>query len=467
MRRISNIRAPRVVVAGIESGVGKTTIAAGLMAALKRRGLKVQGFKVGPDFIDPSYHMAATGRPSRNLDTWLLSKSRVVSLFKHVMLDADVAVIEGVMGLFDGLSGRSHTASTAEIARLLKAPVLLVVDVSRMAGSAAAVVRGAKSLGKGLSIEGVILNKVAGEKHAKWCSEAIKRFTKTRIVGALPYNPDIALPERHLGLIPTHEREEIQEKLDAIALFIEEHINLDAVLEIAKGAPRLSSMARIRKERIVDDEGRPCIAVAYDEAFNFYYWDSLMLLEELGARLIFFSPIHDNILPKDTAFIYMGGGFPESFAKQLSENWSMINALKKAVEDEMPIYCECGGLMYLTRTIIDFDDNKYRMVGVLDADTRMTRQLTLNYTLANTIRDNLVSEIDEKIRGHEFHFSVIEDVPRDARFAYKMIHGRGIVNGMDGWMIHQTQAQYTHLHLAANRKRAEKILAAAKKYTSR
>ena len=455
-----------MVVAGIESGVGKTTIAAGLMAALRRRGLNVQGFKVGPDFIDPSYHTAATGRPSRNLDTWLLSKSKVVSLFKRVMLGADVAIIEGVMGLFDGISGRSQTASTAEIARLLKAPILLVIDASRMAGSAAAIVKGAKALDKGLRIEGVILNKIAGEAHAKMCGDAIERFTKTRIVGAIPYNPDIALPERHLGLIPTHERGEIQEKLEAISRFVKEHIDLDAVLEIAGKAPRLASVS-FEREKIADDEERPCIAVAYDEAFNFYYWDALMLLEELGARLVFFSPLHDNTLPEGAAFIYIGGGFPENFAKQLSENWGMINALKKAVEDEMPTYCECGGLMYLTRMIIDFDDNKYRMVGVLDAETRMTRQLTLNYTLANTIRDNLVSEIDEKIRGHEFHFSAIENIPKDARFAYKMIRGKGIVNGMDGWILHKTQAQYTHLHLAANRKRAEKILAAAKKSARR
>lgn len=453
------VKAPRIVIAGTQSGVGKTTISVGIMGALKRKGLKVQGFKIGPDFIDPSYHTMITGIPSRNLDSWMLKKQRIKELFALAMRNSDIAIIEGVMGLFDGFSGLDETGSTIQISRLLRAPTILVIDVWGMARSAAAVVLGYKKMAGNIPIA-VILNRVGGKTHAQWTIDAIKKITGIQVLGAIPWNPEIKLPERHLGLIPTIETRPT-EKLNTIVDFISQHIDLDKIIDFAKSAPEIPDPQPYKEK-----EKNVRIALALDEAFNFYYKDGLETLERLGAEIIPFSPIHDKELPDNINGIYIGGGFPEIFAKQLEENQSIQKTIKKYAEDEMPILAECGGLMYLTKHISDLNGKKHKMVGLLDAETIMTKKLHLNYTLAETILHNPIIPKNTKIKGHEFHYSEITNVPRDTKMIYKMRIGEGIINKMDGWLEYATIASYMHIHLASNMKIPTKFINSIKKFAS-
>jgi len=437
------VKAPRVVIAGVQSGVGKTTISIGLMGALKRRGFKVQGFKVGPDFIDPTYHTMITGRQSRNLDSWMLNKRRLLELFTSAMRTSDIGIIEGVMGLFDGFSGTDETGSTIQISKLLKAPIILIIDVWGMSRSAAAIALGFKKMIGKIPLA-VILNRVGGKIHEQWVKDAIKEISNVQVIGAIPWNTEIKLPERHLGLIPAIESKPI-ETLNMIVDFISQHVDLDKVIEIAYSAPEIPEYDALKpKEKIVK------IAVAFDEAFNFYYKDSLETLEKLGAEITFFSPLHDKTLPDNINGLYIGGGFPEVFAKQLEENQSMRNSIKKHAQEGIPILAECGGLMYLTNHIIDPNDKKYRMVGLLDAETLMTKKLHLNYTLAEVIRTNPIVPKNIKIKGHEFHYSEIINIPHDAKMVYKMKIGNGITNKTDGWLEYSTLASYMHIHLTSN-----------------
>jgi cobyrinic acid a,c-diamide synthase len=425
------------------------------MGALSATGLTVQGFKVGPDFIDPTYHTAVTNRKSRNLDAWLLSQKRVLELFHQNTTGCDIAVVEGVMGLYDGLNGTEVRGSTAHLAKLLKSPVILVLDISGMARSAAAVVAGCKVLDKRLTISGVVLNRVAGEKHVKMCKDTIESITAVPVVGALPKNSDILLPERHLGLVPTNEKSEVAQRLKNISEFVRANVDVDRIIEIAKTAPSLPVVPFKRINR----NQRVRIGVAYDEAFNFYYQDALDTLTEMGAELEHFSPIHDKHVPEDFDGLYIGGGFPEVLGKGLEANHSMRSSVKKKAEEGMPIFAECGGLMYLTRSITDFDGLRHSMVGVLDCETLMTK-LTLNYTDAVVIRDNILAKSGNSIKGHEFHFSKLDGVPSDIQFAYEMRRGVGIDRKKDGWTQYSILAQYMHTHLAASPKYASNFIKA-------
>jgi len=310
---------PRIIVAGTESGVGKTTIAVGLMGALKDMGFRVQGFKVGPDYIDPSYHNAMTGRLSENLDVWLAPKDQIVEVFSQAMRGADFAVIEGVMGLYDSVSGKDETGSTAEIAKLLGCPVLLVLDVHNSVRSAAATALGFMNFDRNVNVKGVILNNVAGETHANWCRDAIEPATGLPVVGWLPVNGKIKMPERHLGLVPTPEEEGLKSFLPKIRDFVAAHVDLNKVVAIAKSAGKIPAVAHpiFPKHNAAR---KVAVAVAFDEAFNFYYPGNLRLLEALGAKIRRFSPIHDKTLPPEVSGLYIGGGFPEVFLKELEEN---------------------------------------------------------------------------------------------------------------------------------------------------
>ncbi|MGB9730352.1 MAG: cobyrinate a,c-diamide synthase [Thermoprotei archaeon] len=451
------MKAPRITIAGVQSGVGKTTISIGIMGALKRKGYRVQGFKIGPDFIDPSYHTMITGIPSRNLDSWMLKKQRIKELFALAMRNSDIAVIEGVMGLFDGFSGLDETGSTIQITRLLRIPIILIVDVWGMARSAAAIVLGYKKMAGNIPMA-VILNRVGGKTHAQWTIDAIKEITGIQVVGVIPWNQEIKLPERHLGLIPAIETKPT-ETLNMIVDFISQHVDLDKIIELAKSAPEIPDIQPFKEK-----EKKVKIAIALDEAFNFYYKDGLETLERLGAEIIPFSPLHDKKLPDNINGLYIGGGFPEMFAKQLEENQSIQTAIKKYAEDEIPILAECGGLMYLTKYIFDFHKRKYKMIGLLDADTIMTKKLHLNYTLAETIRTNPITPKNTKIKGHEFHYSEIINIPYDIKMIYRMKIGEGIANKMDGWLEHSTVASYMHIHLASNIKIPMKFINSSKKF---
>ena len=331
---------PAVVIAGVRSGVGKTTIATGIMGALVRRGLRVQPFKAGPDYIDPSYHQLACGVPSRNLDTWLLPHPTVSELFQRASARGDISVIEGVMGVFDGHSSLTEEGSTAQLAKLLNLPVILVADAAKVARSVAAEVLGYQQFDTDLRIAGVILNGVGGPRHMEFCQPQIEATTGLPVIGYLPRREEFLQPERHLGLIPTVEGTVVQEWYDAVIKQIEETIDLDQVLKIAATASPLKVSPQVFPEEIQPKRAK--IAIARDKAFSFYYQDSLDLLEAWGADLVTFSPLEDRCLPEGIGGIYIGGGFPEMFARELSENTPMLSAVSEAIKRDMPVYAECG-----------------------------------------------------------------------------------------------------------------------------
>ena len=459
------MKIPRVVIGGTHSGVGKTSIAIGMMGALARKGRRVQGFKIGPDFLDTSFHTAVTGRPSRNLDSWMMPRARIPSIFASGCEGADIAVIEGVMGVFDGIDGKSEAASTSEIAKMLKAPLLLVIDAYDLAGSAAAVVLGYKSLDPKLRLSGVILNRVAGDIHAKMCSEAIARHSKVPVLGAIPVSQDVKLPERHLGLVPASEMKD-GKVLDAIIDQTEAHVDLDRVEELAQSASQISA-PRGRTTQYKIQRDKTTIAIAKDQAFNFYYRENLDRLAEAGARIEFFSPLNDNVVPGSASGLYIGGGYPEIHAKALSENGPMLESISTLAMDGMPVYGECGGLMYLTRSIQDIEGIEHKTVGLLDAKTAMVRRLTLSYTLAESTRPNILTPAGSIVRGHEFHFSSLQDVPPDAEFAYKLKRGIGVGDGRDGWTCYNTLASYMHTTFVSEGRMAERFVESCVDYSKK
>jgi cobyrinic acid a,c-diamide synthase len=454
---------PRVVIAGAKSGVGKTTISIGLMTTLKEAGLRVQAFKIGPDYIDPSHHRAATGRPSENLDSWMVPKDQIIELFTRAATGADLAVIEGVMGLYDGISGLDETGSTAQIAEILHCPVILVIDAHDVARTAAAIVLGYKKFDENVNIAGVILNRVTGETHATWCKEAIESTTNIPVVGWLPVNREIELPERHLGLIPTPEKKTFNAVYPKIRNFFQTRINLNKIVAIAKSA---GETPRVRHPIYPSRKSLKSVVIglAFDEAFNFYYQSNIDLLEAYGAEVKGFSPIHDKELPADIGGLYIGGGFPEMLPKELEANKHLRGVIKKAAEEGMPIYAECAGLMYLTDSITDFNGNSYDMAGVLNGKTLMTKKTLVTYSLAEATRDTLLCRAGSQLRGHEFHNSIITDIPSDAEFAYSMKMGEGTKDKKDGWMQYNVLASYMHIHFAQNPKIVKSFIANCKKH---
>lgn len=418
---------PAVLIAGTHSGVGKTTVTLGLMAALRRRGLAVQPFKVGPDFIDPSHHTAICGCPSRNLDTFMMGLDGIRRSFCRGIEDADVAVVEGVMGLYDGMDA-SETGSTAQVAKALGIPVLLVLNVHGMSRSAAALELGFTKFDPGVKIAGTILNRVGSERHLSMLQNSLK----LPIFGAIPRKKEIELKSRHLGLEMGFER---QHDLDSLASLVEDHADLDRILELTCEPcplPETNAMP----------ESSVRIAVASDEAFCFYYQENFSELRRMGAELVFFSPIRDEL--PDVDGLYIGGGYPELHAEAL-ETGIAREQIKRASEDGMPIYGECGGLMYLCEGIVS-EEFKHRMVGALPATTIMTRKLqALGYVEADVVGSNPVVRIGKAIRGHEFHYSRVE-CEEDVRFAYKLRRGKGIRDGYDGIVEHNTLGGYLHTH---------------------
>lgn len=421
---------PAVLIAGTHSGVGKTTVTLGLMAALRRRGLRVQPFKVGPDFIDPSHHTAICGRPSRNLDPFMMGLDGVRRSFRSAMDGADVAVVEGVMGLYDGMDA-TEVGSTAQVAKALDIPVLLVLNVHGMSRSAAAMELGFSSYDPGVKIAGTILNRVGSERHLSM----LKNSLRLPIFASLPRQKDMEMKSRHLGLEMGFEREH---DLDALASFVDDNSDLEGILEL--GLEHCPGQWREGDQAVAEKNAR--IGIAYDEAFCFYYYENFRELERRGAELVFFSPLRDEM--PDVDGLYIGGGYPELHAAEL-EAAPARGQIKKASEDGMPIYGECGGLIYLCSEIA-FEEGSYKMAGALPATTIMTKKLqALGYTEAEVIGTNPVVETGEIVRGHEFHYSRVE-CEGDARFAYKLRRGKGINEGRDGLVEHSTLGGYTHAH---------------------
>jgi len=429
------LKIPRLVVAGATSGVGKTSITSAIIYGIKKRGYSVQAFKVGPDYIDPSYLSAISGNDTRNLDVWLMGENELVQSFVKNSA-SDVSVIEGVMGYYDGFGGKTNYASTHHVASLLKSPTVLVLDASKAARSIAATALGFTKFHRNSRIIGIILNKIGSKKHENMCRQALANL-KVPILGSILKNSE-SMESRHLGLIPVKEQNSLQNKIRKISREISDNLDIDKIVQICKNVPQLPKVKPKKFKKPI-----ATVAVALDSSFNFYYHDNLEALRREGARLKFFSPVSDKKIPT-CDLIYIGGGFPEVLGQSLERNTTMRKMIKKRAEEGTPIYAECGGLMYLTKSI-SFDKKKYKMVGLFDAETQMTKKMTLNYT-EGRIRSSCLVSAPAKFRAHEFHYSKIRNLPRDAKLVYDLKIGEGIAGKKDALSEYNTLASYCHLY---------------------
>ena len=434
---------PRLIIAATQSGSGKTTIVAGILAALKNRGLKVQSYKVGPDYIDPGFHEIASGRAAHNLDSWLVGKEKIADIFLSNFGDADIAIVEGVMGLYDG--GQGGISSTAEISKILNAPVILVIDAKSMGTSAAAVALGFREFDKSINFAGVILNRIGSDSHKKIICDALDKIG-IKNFGAIKRDENFILPERHLGLVPTAENN-FSEVIEKISVAVENQINLDELVALANSAETLKNISQPSNYKLPATH-YPLLAVAKDEAFNFYYAESLRELEKLGAEIIFFSPLYDKLLPKNIDGLILGGGFPEIFADKLQENKSMRDSIKNFAENNFPIFAECGGYMYLMKSIKNFDGEIFEMCGVIPNCAEMTKKLQMVGYVSATLKKNcVIGKVGDKIRAHEFHFSVEADNLADKNIFHceKLRTGK---NYFAGYAEKNILASYLHIHFA-------------------
>ncbi|WP_340820812.1 Ni-sirohydrochlorin a,c-diamide synthase [Methanolobus sp. WCC4] len=454
---------PRILLSAGSSSSGKTTITIGLLAALTEAGYKVQPYKVGLDYIDPSYYTEITGRRARNIDGFLMDEEGVRDVFIHgaeVGEDADIAVIEGVRGLYEGFDSFTDTGSTAQIAKILKCSVILIVNARSITRSAAALVNGFKDFDKDVNIVGVILNNIGGPRHTKKATEAIEHYTGIPVIGVIRRNNSMKISMRHLGLVPAIEErrraDNYDERIEFIKNTVKEGIQVDRLLEMANAAPGLERPSKtVFTPRELEGEP-PVIGVALDEAFNFYYHDNLELLEMAGAEIKYFSPIHDSKLP-DVDGLYLGGGYPELFAAELENNVSMREDVLDASRSGMPIYAECGGLMYLTEKLstgvkgqgahhmAEMPESTHDMVGALPGHTLMGHKRVVSYNIGSLAMDSVIGKTGNSFRGHEFHHSEVTNIPKDAKFAIKLSRGTGIIDGWDGLTVDNTLGCYAHL----------------------
>ncbi|WP_030720262.1 cobyrinate a,c-diamide synthase [Streptomyces sp. NRRL S-237] len=461
---VTSFHVPRLVIAAPSSGSGKTTVATGLMAAFSERGLAVSPHKAGPDYIDPGYHALATGRPGRNLDAFMCGPDLVAPLFAHGAAGCDLAVVEGVMGLYDGAAGRGELASTAQVAKLLRAPVVLVVDASSQSRSVAALVHGFASFDPQVRLGGVILNKVGSDRHEVMLREALEEAGMP-VLGVLRRAPQVATPSRHLGLVPVAERHtDALASVSALAAQVRAGCDLDALMALARTAPPLdceawsphpepsASTARESGGAASGDGAAPVIAVAGGAAFTFSYAEHTELLTAAGAEVVTFDPLRDEALPDGTAGLVIGGGFPEMYAPELSANEPLRAAVAAFAAAGGPVAAECAGLLYLGRSL----DGK-PMCGVLDADARMSERLTLGYREAVAVSDSALARAGTRLRGHEFHRTVIEP-GAGAAPAWGFTHPERRVEGFVQQGVH---ASYLHTHWAAEPSVARRFTEAA------
>lgn len=450
----------RVLLAGTSSDVGKTTVVLGIMRALKNRNLKVQGYKAGPDYIDTAFHTFATGVSSRNLDTWMLEESVITSLISKHSASADIAIMEGVMGMYDGADVKTMIGSSAHLAKMTKTPVILVINGSGVAASAAAMVLGFKMFDQDVDVKGVIVNKVSGEAHYQLIKEAIEYHVDIPCLGYLTKNENISLKSRHLGLIPSVEVDALDDKINEVASMIEETVDLDVLLSIAKTAYIHDSIIENNSEYNLR------IGVPYDSAFNFYYQDNLDLLEDMGCTLVRFSPMKDEALPEGLDGLYIGGGFPEVFAKELSENLTMKKSMKTVIEAGLPTYAECGGLMYLTSSIKTLEGKSYEMLGIFDNTSEMTKRLQrFGYVNVSLNGDTVIGDKGLSFKAHEFHRSVVVDRISDAKM-YDIKKERKLEQKtwQCGYMKYNCLGGYPHIHFYSNLEVAKGFLNSCKTY---
>ncbi len=407
----------RFIIAGTNSGCGKTTISLALMAYFMSRGFKVAPFKVGPDFIDPGHHSRITGVNSRNLDGWMLSKEYNKNCFNRFSQEFDIAVVEGVMGLFDGYDGKTEAGSTAEMAKWNNIPIILVVNAQSMARSGAAIVQGFENFDPDLNFAGVIFNKIGSERHLQYLTEALDGNVRMDCLGGIPRDQEIAIPERHLGLVTNDEHLLSKESVKNLSGLIEKNIDVDKLLKNVSGfeSPVYSEPESIPNIKISDKE-KVKIGVARDKAFCFYYQDNIELLESFGAEIVYFSPMEDKKLPCDIKGIYFGGGYPELFTKELSENRELLDEIKTKSRNNFPIYGECGGFMYLCSEIEDLKGAKFPMTGCLPFSLRMLTKLkALGYREITLESDSIIGKKGTTAKGHEFHYSEIIDQNKEIK----------------------------------------------------
>lgn len=415
-------------------------ITAALLRTLRKRGLNVQPFKIGPDYIDPMYHRLASGRPCLNLDSWIMNEQTIISSFVSGSERADLAIIEGVRGLYEGESAIGELGSTAHVAKILKSPVIIVLNCKSLTKSAAAQIQGLQSLDKEVNIVGVILNKVSGIKHEEKLRQAISYYTGLPILGSLYRHPELEISKRHLGLVTSHELPTSQDTVDSAAVLLERSLDIDKLLQLAKSAPPLRKInTQFRAANL-----KCKIGIFVDAPFSFYYHENIELLKGLGAEICTINSISDRSIKPDVSGVIIGGGYPEVFSKELEDNFSMRQSLKKRISDGMPVIGECGGLLYLCKSI-EFNGERRKMVGLFDCEVAMcNRPKALSYVELESQKNSILSSYGERIRGHEFHYSSIEDISGD--FAFKVLRGTGIKDRQDGITLYNAIGMYTHLH---------------------
>ncbi|HVJ48289.1 cobyrinate a,c-diamide synthase [Desulfitobacterium sp.] len=460
---------PRVVIAGTHSGVGKTTLATGIMSVLTSRKHPVQGYKIGPDYIDPTFHALATGRPSRNLDRWLLGE-HLTSVFARTAAN-QWAVIEGVMGLFDGMSGTQGFGSTADVAKQLQAPVILVIDAINMSRSVAALVQGFCTFDPQVKIRGVILNRVKSNAQEELLREAMAEIN-VPVLGAVPKEESLHLPERHLGLVPSQERKFQETFWEDLNRVITAYLDLEQLEQVMLQAEDFSdesinnSVNKLQTRKAVENKNpflgktgvevqdfRPRLGIASDEAFTFYYQDALEKAEELGFVLVPFSPLHDSVLPEDLAGIFLGGGFPELHLEQLSQNQTFIQSLAELAREGKGIYAECGGYMYLSQAITDFEGRRFPMASLIPEEAEMMSRLQgMGYRSGVMTRDNFLGQAGTTVHGHEFHYSRVQFKGKseaEDHSAWQLFKA-GQLKQMEGYARQNIFGSYLHINFAGH-----------------
>jgi cobyrinic acid a,c-diamide synthase len=457
-----------IIIAAPQSGSGKTTITLGIMACLRRRGLKVAPFKVGPDFIDPGYHRLVCGRPSINLDGWICTEEFVKETFAHHTRDADIAVIEGVMGLFDGIDGVSEAGSTAQIAKMTGSAVIFLVDARSQARSAAALVKGFAEFDPAVKLAGVIFNNVASENHGRILREALAAgCPDISVLGCIPRDEALQIPSRHLGLLTVEENPPSAEFLEHLAGVMERQVDIGGVLSV--GATPCGCPESGRPHRAAPTKELIRIAIAHDAAFCFVYEDNLRLLREEGAELVEFSPLMDERLPEGIDGIYLPGGYPELFAATLAANLPIKSAIRNVIESGMPVYAECGGFIYLTNGVethcnASLPGGETEFVGIFPVTTRLLpKRKALGYREVELATDSIIGRQGTVARGHEFHYSEMAELPASVERIYK-VRKNGIDLGVEGYRYKNCLASYIHLHFGSNPELAAAFVANCREF---
>ncbi len=462
------------VIGATGSNTGKTTISLAILAYLKQQGYRVAPFKVGPDFIDPGHHTKIAGRTSYNLDSWMLSNSYNQRLFEAKASDCDIAVVEGVMGLFDGYDGLSEAGSTAQMAKWLNLPVILIVSAKGKARSAAAIVKGFETFDSELNIAGVIFSQTGSPRHYDYLKKAVEQSCTTRCLGFMPRNDSIVMPERHLGLVTAEELDVKPEVLSTLTSMVHNHIDMDALIssldpyeskEKKTRVPHDLSSIDISKKISMGDKS-PTIAVAKDKAFCFYYPDNIEVLKQRGARVVEFSPLNGDTLPQNVDGVYFGGGYPEIFASKLTENKPLLKQIKSLSDKGMPIYAECGGFMFLCDQMSGMDESfSYTMSGCFDFKVQMSKKIrSLGYREITLTQDTIIGNKGDVLRGHEFHYSSLKNPETNIENVYHVTSRAGQDIFLKGYQKNNTLGSYLHVHFGSNENCAKSLVASCLTY---